>query len=750
DAQGTMVFTMLGTDTPAGAPAAIAGNYDPQDRSTGVAVNTGTGTVPQLAVLDGATPQVLSHQAMTVNALPVAYVQNKAEDAEEAPEIAIVSPKSGESPDIERGVWSVEGTFKAPAQVERIEIYVNGNLLSDKADIVLEGNGGTWKHDVVPDKSQSISLEVKLVDAAGNVASASWSGDITVPADDEVVVSPETVVLDAADLVGVTSPNPGMAVSNKQPRYHLGDIIVSGATDELPDGLLGQVIAVVYEEGQYKTILRPVTLGNVILQGEVDLMIGRNDAGEITSAPFDDTEFAQEKDMEEELAKDGNTSDSPSDSDSGDSITTDSSDDGTSTQAGGAFFGTSRGMTGMTVSQPTHLANQVFNAIAGSKHAEKTVSPAHKVVKTDVKEKFSDIPLLYYSCAKDTKKSSKKSMDKGDFTIDAQANFSLKKSECEAGLNIHVKYRSVYKPPSFGAVGDWILSKADRLKDIVDTGYSVIEGDWSLSISAVAWSNFTMDMDISGKVSVKLSDDAKKRLTKELASKNYTFNIGPVPVVINLRATVGPILQFNFEAKVNLHAEYHVWIERGFRIRSNGKLEKISHTPEPKKAFAVKGEVNMDASIGLEIKPEVSIYGLLNFAMPLDTTVDAEAKASEKVDVDLTKPLTFESLKKKKEFTTKGDLVIQLNAEIGVTIDIGRIIKPLLNQQIRDLLSPILNKSITLLEKTVPIAKTAIPLWKFPTKKDKDSQEKPTDPSHEDPEQTEDEKDAAAKKLVDE
>src|SRR5699024_862493 len=148
------------------------------------------------------------------------------------------------------------------------------------------GNGGTWHQDIIPARSGPLEITVTAMDVGGDTATATWDGTVTVPSDDDLVLSPQAQILTPEATAEMTQASAAVLSSAEAP----GDVIVAGASDGLPDGTLGQVLALRYEQGRWLTILGPATLGNVILQGEFDVVLDRGDSDEIVQRGADGAE----------------------------------------------------------------------------------------------------------------------------------------------------------------------------------------------------------------------------------------------------------------------------------------------------------------------------------------------------------------------------------------------------------------------------------------------------------------------------
>ncbi|WP_157697103.1 hypothetical protein [Brachybacterium avium] len=285
--RATAVIGLLSPES--GTPGSITSSFDANAHHLGTAVTAGAERAGELVVVAGDAPQLFADVDVQAGFLPVAVVQPNEIGIDEDVSVTIDSFPELDA-DAAHGVLRFSGTFRAPNRIAAISIAVDGRQVAPSAPLSLAGNGGTWHQDIIPAKSGPLEVTVTAVDVGGGTATTSWNGTVTVPADDDVVISPQAKILTPAEMAGMTEESAAVLSSEDAPHYTIGDVIVAGASDGLPDGALGQVLAIRYEQGRWLTVLGPATLGNVILQGEFDVVLDRTDSDDIVQRDLDGDE----------------------------------------------------------------------------------------------------------------------------------------------------------------------------------------------------------------------------------------------------------------------------------------------------------------------------------------------------------------------------------------------------------------------------------------------------------------------------
>lgn len=614
----------------AASRTAITGGLDAANRITGITADTNRESVSQIVLLDAANPTLRASSDVDVTVLPIAYVQDEKAQIDVETGITIESPALGDAPTIDSGVWHVEGSYTAAAPVTRIELYYNGELVSDQADISVDGQGGTWSHDVVPRDSGDVTLATKIFTDDGSTAETNWSGTITVPADEEIVLAPETRILDEAEVATISSPTPGLLISKTRPSLELGDVVVSGPSEGLPEGALGQVLAVVYDAGEWKTILRPVSLGNVILQGEYDVLLSEDAAGTVKTTPYVDAPAGGKL---LELTEDAETG----------TAQIHSSD----TQVAAAP------MQAQALSMPQPL----LDSIAQSRDVTRGSAQPTKISES------AQLPIYTYKCEDlgfEGSVEGEKTLGHVKVTGSGKGSIS---TDCTIGAYFRLQYKSSYKPSGTVKAAGTLVS--DKVEELAHMGLSVFEGNWTMSMSTVLDSSIGLESALEGKLAAELVD-VKKEFKKTLR-----FMIGPVPVVLTPSFSAEPVLDFGISASVSAEAEFQKEQEFGIKFGPASGISSINRQYSPQVSFPVttKSAVQLDAKTAIEIALGFSLYATIRADITGSAALNTEAEFKSALKVDLVEASELPN-PPTADLTSTGtiDLGIKGNYDIGFNV----------------------------------------------------------------------------------
>lgn len=129
-----------------------------------------------------------------------------------------------------------------------------------------------WSFSTAVQESGHWQFDFVLVGRDGQRVTATWAGDITLPAPDDVVTTPDTVVIgDAQHAVRTLAVAPDSVLFATDPGLAPGQIIVSDVSEGAPEGFLRRVVAVEATDDGWLVATSPATLEDVFLQVDFEL-----------------------------------------------------------------------------------------------------------------------------------------------------------------------------------------------------------------------------------------------------------------------------------------------------------------------------------------------------------------------------------------------------------------------------------------------------------------------------------------------
>ena len=637
DLRATAAIGLLSPDP--GAPGSITSTYDANAHHRGTAVTGATERAGELVIVAGDDPQLAADVDVRADFLPVAIVQPGEIVAADDVSVTIESFPELEA-EATHGILRFAGAFRAPNRIAAINIEVDGQPLARNVPLSLDGNGGTWHQDIIPDQSGPMEVAVTARHIDGRTATATWNGTVTVPADDEVVLSPQARVLTPEEAAGIEEESAAVLSSVEAPDYTIGDAIVAGASDGLPDGVLGQVLAIRYEQGRWLTVLGPATLGNVILQGDFDLVLDRTDSGDIAQQDLDGDEQGQAA---------------------------------TSTgSVGGAVNGDIGGAVG---SAPVVPLLPPMDGSAGEP-PELSTDSSYDLVSHTCDDDLASIPLASRD-AETTSADGLWSM-KGSAQLEASVT-------CEAKLGLRVAYSAEYKPDGVIAVGlDAVQllntariledDEAQTLEGVLTTAGSLYESDWTMSASLLGTADVAVGLNGSVKGEIATVND---ELERHVPLARATFFLGPVPATLDGDVTLTPSISLEAEGDLELSTEFSGSVESGLSLERSTGIAPL-YSLGTALSTEVTGTASATATAALAVEPTLTLYKTMSLSLTARPTAEATAKGEFSASDGGSFALTDQDAVTKKAaadgltLTTQGRRYLDLEGSFRIGLDLER------------------------------------------------------------------------------
>lgn len=239
-------------------------------RSTGMLVDE-AGALPQLEIVedvDGRTPVVVRGASVNVDAMLLGDIVGDRPEVNDTVDITIDSPEQNATLDFAKtGGITIAGTVDADSAVEAVEIYGDDEKIGTVA-VDYTTDGATWTFTGAAPHDGVVTYEAKAVTRDGADASSSLNVNVTLPAEDETVIDPDTVVLPAGADSPVASIDEQTVTFNNKPEFHVGQIIVSDVCEGAPEGFLRWVDAIELNGDQWIVTTHQAALTEAIMQGK--------------------------------------------------------------------------------------------------------------------------------------------------------------------------------------------------------------------------------------------------------------------------------------------------------------------------------------------------------------------------------------------------------------------------------------------------------------------------------------------------
>ncbi|GEM_PF-1995821 len=276
-------LALVATGGPTASPdtTTLAWGESVQGRASGVAVDHAAGAVPQLELVPttGGSAQLhVRRGAVEATVQPLGGFLGQPVDfnRQDQPEIQITSPKSFAQIDLsEHGYFVLEGTAVSGSNaIDRIEISSPAVGFIGTADIDASGDTLKWSfRSLAPDDGEFDYVATLFDRSDSQRARASDRVKLTIETANEgdTVVSPDVKVFDASasGLSFRLIDERHLAFASK-PDLEPGEIIVSSASPEVPEGYLARFSHMDLTDGVWVVETVSAAIEDVFFQADID------------------------------------------------------------------------------------------------------------------------------------------------------------------------------------------------------------------------------------------------------------------------------------------------------------------------------------------------------------------------------------------------------------------------------------------------------------------------------------------------
>ncbi|WP_248150704.1 cell wall-binding repeat-containing protein [Microbacterium aoyamense] len=248
-----------------------------------VLIDPERGAAPQLVVAD-AEEFALSAGAADVTWTHVGDVLGEALVGGAAPTVAITSPSAGATIDLaESGMVAIEGTVETSgASIRSLDVDARGSRVG-WAVPVYSGAGLAWRFDTSSPVDGDVTFTVEARDRANGVGSDTRTVEFVLPGETDVVMAPDAAVVPSAgENAVVAAVTDDAVVLTESPEFVPGDVIVSGVSDEAPEGFLRRVTAIDETDGEWRVHTVHAAITDVVYQADEEDVIDLMGVGEPT------------------------------------------------------------------------------------------------------------------------------------------------------------------------------------------------------------------------------------------------------------------------------------------------------------------------------------------------------------------------------------------------------------------------------------------------------------------------------------
>lgn len=237
-------------------------------RARGMVVDDAAGAQSQLALILTDDPVLtLRRGESSVTILELGAILGPDAPAAPAPTITVTSPAT-DTVDASAHLWIEFAGTAGPADIapQRIEVW-RGDTPLGTAAARIDGDTIQWRFSTAVPESGRWEFDFVLVGRSGERVTATWAGEIILPAPDDVVTTPETVVIgDAQHPVRTLAVSADSVLFATDPGIAPGQVIVSDVSEGAPEGFLRRVVAVEATDEGWLVTTSPATLEDVFLQ----------------------------------------------------------------------------------------------------------------------------------------------------------------------------------------------------------------------------------------------------------------------------------------------------------------------------------------------------------------------------------------------------------------------------------------------------------------------------------------------------
>ena len=212
----------------------------PAGRSRGVLVDPQQGALPQIELVEAATPdtEVFSRgAAVQARVMPLGDIVGARSATAGRVDVTLQAPEQADL--AESGTLELSGTVRSEAPVDRVELFGNGEHIGTAA-VEYSDAGAHWRLITSAPAGGEIEFRAQAFARDGGTGDARGVTQVMMPDAEDIVVNVRTVVVDPKQITGV---EPGLVSFASDPQLTPGDIMVAGVSEHTPDGALLRIVA---------------------------------------------------------------------------------------------------------------------------------------------------------------------------------------------------------------------------------------------------------------------------------------------------------------------------------------------------------------------------------------------------------------------------------------------------------------------------------------------------------------------------
>lgn len=257
-------------------------------RSKGILVDPSKGALPQIELVEASSASAsVSVQGSTVdvNVLALGDIVAHMPPAQGSTELDIEAPTAVDL--AVEGEIVLTGSLTSDAPVDKVEVFGNDTYIGT-ASVQYTQNGATWTFRTGAPESGEANFSAKALARDGSSATAQTAVEVTLPEEDDIVISPELVILDTEEIQTYTE---GTFLFEDEQDLTPGDVLVADASEQTPEGALRRVISIQQVPEGWSVRTEQAALTDVFLQAHDESSMPAFTEGTELIAPEDDQGF---------------------------------------------------------------------------------------------------------------------------------------------------------------------------------------------------------------------------------------------------------------------------------------------------------------------------------------------------------------------------------------------------------------------------------------------------------------------------
>lgn len=578
------------------APTFLTTDVNAELRGSGIFVDPVTGAPAQVVLLNGGeVAELISRQGdIDASVLPLGSIlAEEAPSSSSAPEVTITSHIDGETLDLrEDRFFTLTGALETFSASESVEVHADGDFVGT-ASLDYSSAPVSWSADIVPPASGTYELSVVARERSGGASEQTLvTLTMELPTDDDIVIHPDTVVLD--DPETVVSVDDDRVLLSEEPEVEPGEIFVSEASEGAPEGFLRRVESIDQNELGWAVYTGVATLDEAILQADVAdslSLTGMSDAlFDFDPEPGEeDTEFFEVDEGVDPVVVPG---------------VNDDADDGLGELNG---FGPSGSFGASPI--PARFVDESYEESWKISNKWSWKPGSGSETESGYSDTISKLPL---GIPVDLSKALEATKEEEKEAVKASAGFFIE-NKGEFAVELHL---------------------------ILDIGVEYV-GWMRVPTPAVREFSVFLDNDITvtTELGVTLEIRSTEEIRKRLMSATFTahFAVLTVPVVVTSTVGVTFVSEFSGSGQATAEAEFSRSERTGFTYENGSArpVHAVSYDYPEDWADAVTAELNVEATAGIEADLTVLLYGAAGpeFVAGIvpGFTIDAEALSGEEI-----------------------------------------------------------------------------------------------------------------------